>query len=204
MPCGTKQPTNRGLGVAAVCAWAVEAGIIASSSGSASVTPLPFKTVRREMCFLVINIAAVFSYLLQLMLSSRPLLVVGARLHVHLERSALHDTQDDCGEGVVTRGRISHDGPYQGHVLILDAPAQRIGHHFLCNNPCKLIGTAHQRIAEAGHPVHLGSVYQDAAGIDGTVAVLRAPCAHCVEVFERQADGFKNLVARRAHRIGAM
>ncbi len=56
MPCGTKQPTKRGFGTAAVAASAVEAGIIASRSGSASVTPLPLRTVRREMCFLVINI----------------------------------------------------------------------------------------------------------------------------------------------------
>src|ERR1700733_7027961 len=170
MPCGTKHPTNRGFGVAAVCACAVEAGIIASSSGSASVTPVPFKTVRREMCFLVINIAAVFSYVLPPMLSSRPLLVVGARLHVHLKRSALHDTQDDCGEGVVTACRIAYDRPHQGHVLILDAPAQGVGHHFLGNHACELIGTAHQRSAEAGDAVHLSSVHQDAAGIDWTVA----------------------------------
>src|SRR5215469_4122797 len=32
-PCGTKQPTNRGLGAAAVWASAVPAGIIASKSG---------------------------------------------------------------------------------------------------------------------------------------------------------------------------
>ena len=38
------------------------AGTIASSSGSASVMPVPRRTVRREMCFLVINIKAAFSY----------------------------------------------------------------------------------------------------------------------------------------------
>src|SRR5580704_10692190 len=60
MPWHTKQPTNRGLGVAAVCARAVEAGIIASRSGKASVAPAPRRMVRRDMCFLVINVMAVF------------------------------------------------------------------------------------------------------------------------------------------------
>ena len=55
MPCGTKQPTNRGVGFAAVCASAVAAGIIESSSGSASVAPAPFRIVRREMCFFEMN-----------------------------------------------------------------------------------------------------------------------------------------------------
>src|SRR5579862_6771094 len=38
MPCGTKQPTKRGFGTAAVCASKVEAGTIASRNGSASAT----------------------------------------------------------------------------------------------------------------------------------------------------------------------
>jgi hypothetical protein len=40
---------------AAVLAKAVAAGDIASSIGSAMVTPRPRSTVRREMCFLVRN-----------------------------------------------------------------------------------------------------------------------------------------------------
>jgi hypothetical protein len=45
-------------------AWAAEllahtrlAGTIASSNGTLSVTPKPRRTVRREMCFWVMNIA---------------------------------------------------------------------------------------------------------------------------------------------------
>jgi len=52
--------TNLGFGDAAVWASAVAAGIIASSKGSASAAPLPRRIVRREMCFLVINMFAVF------------------------------------------------------------------------------------------------------------------------------------------------
>jgi hypothetical protein len=52
-PCG--KPTNAkrfGAVPAAVFAVAVAAGLIASSSGSAMLAPTPFKTARREMCFL--------------------------------------------------------------------------------------------------------------------------------------------------------
>jgi hypothetical protein len=47
---------NRLRGLAAVPASAVAAGTIDSSRGSASVTPVPLRKVRRERCFLVMNI----------------------------------------------------------------------------------------------------------------------------------------------------
>src|SRR5262245_22821427 len=47
----------RVFGAAAVCASAVRAGTIDSSSGSASVTPVPRRNVRRERCRLVMNIS---------------------------------------------------------------------------------------------------------------------------------------------------
>ena len=53
MPCGKKTPTNRLFGAAAVCASSVLAGTIASSNGSANVTPAPFRNVRRGICFFV-------------------------------------------------------------------------------------------------------------------------------------------------------
>ena len=53
-PWGTKQPTNLGFGLAAVCASAVAAGTMESRNGSARVAPIPRSTVRRDMCFFVI------------------------------------------------------------------------------------------------------------------------------------------------------
>ena len=47
----------RSFGFAAVCASAVAAGTIASSSGSASVTPAPFSTVRRDRWRFVRNMS---------------------------------------------------------------------------------------------------------------------------------------------------
>jgi len=40
---------------AAVFRWAVAAGTIASRNGNATVAPSPRRTVRRERCFLVMN-----------------------------------------------------------------------------------------------------------------------------------------------------
>jgi hypothetical protein len=48
-------PTNRFGGAAAVSRSGRSAGTIASSSGSARVTPAPRRNVRRGMCFRVMN-----------------------------------------------------------------------------------------------------------------------------------------------------
>src|ERR1022692_640188 len=48
-------PVKRVLGLAAVWRSGVCAGTIESSNGSARVTPIPRRRVRREMCFLVIS-----------------------------------------------------------------------------------------------------------------------------------------------------
>ncbi len=48
-------PVKRVLGFAAVLLIKVCAGIMESSSGSASATPTPRSSVRRDRCFLVMN-----------------------------------------------------------------------------------------------------------------------------------------------------
>ena len=48
-------PQKRLFGSAAVFTNAVLAGIIESSNGSASVTPIPLRKLRRGRCFLVMN-----------------------------------------------------------------------------------------------------------------------------------------------------
>jgi hypothetical protein len=49
---------SRLLGFAAVFSNGVWAGTIDSSKGNDKETPTPRKSVRREMCFLVINVMA--------------------------------------------------------------------------------------------------------------------------------------------------
>src|SRR5919198_2520722 len=51
MPLGTYMTPNRLIGLAAVFCSADNAGIMLSSSGSASIEPMPRRTVRRGMAF---------------------------------------------------------------------------------------------------------------------------------------------------------
>src|SRR3954468_22269834 len=55
-PCTISMQARRETGAAAVFAIEVAAGTIESSSGRASDAPIPLRTVRRETCFLVMNI----------------------------------------------------------------------------------------------------------------------------------------------------
>src|SRR5262245_3256999 len=132
MPCGTKRPTNRVLGLAAVCASAVAAGTIASSSGSASVAPAPFKTVRREMCFLVRNINGA------LLLTGYAQLIALSRLHVHLKSLAPDDADDDRRQAIPRRCRIPHNRSDHRHILIFDAAAEGIREELLGDHPNEL------------------------------------------------------------------
>src|SRR5579862_5051329 len=55
-PMGKPTKAKRfGVFPAAVAAHAVEAGTMASRNGSATAAPTPFKTARRGMCFLKMN-----------------------------------------------------------------------------------------------------------------------------------------------------
>src|SRR5688572_24058291 len=101
MPCGTKQPTKRCFGLAAVWASSVAAGTIASSKGSASVAPAPRRTVRREMCFLVRNMRPLSA--------SRLLLGRNGCLRIHLECRTFHDAENDRREAILGRFRLFHD-----------------------------------------------------------------------------------------------
>src|SRR6185295_2321632 len=58
-PCGKPTKANlTGVLPAGVWAHAVAAGFIASRSGKATVAPRPFRTARRETCFLNIYISS--------------------------------------------------------------------------------------------------------------------------------------------------
>src|SRR5262245_4308314 len=99
-----------GVTFAAVCARAVCAGIIASSSGSPTATPAPRRNVRRDKCFLVMNI---IGSLIARNLFRSP----------HPELRAVNDTQHDRRKLVVVLGRIADDLPDGGHIVILEFAA---------------------------------------------------------------------------------
>src|SRR5678816_2540054 len=88
---------------------AESAGIIESSSGSATLAPIPFSIVRRVSAFLVRNVMRS-----PLSLSRR-----GLR-HSALERNAVHHTQDQRGEGVVLTRRFPGDHADCRLIVVLD------------------------------------------------------------------------------------
>jgi len=63
----------RNFGAAPVCASAVAAGSIASSSGKPRLTPAPFNSVLRDMCFFVMNMKSPESGIGRRSLGRRPL-----------------------------------------------------------------------------------------------------------------------------------
>src|SRR5690606_16414080 len=95
------------FGAAAVCAVAVAAGIIASSSGRPIATPAPRSTVRRDKCFFVRNTAALLrlpAVSLRALGHARcrdALRFVRMRHGLHAERLASDDTFDDRREAIV-------------------------------------------------------------------------------------------------------
>src|SRR5258708_30227930 len=86
--------TRRTFLPSAVFAHAVPAGTIASRNGSAIVTPIPLRTVRRDRAFFV-------RYMSKLLLSGGGRHGIG---RAHLERRAVHDPEDERG-GLVALGR---------------------------------------------------------------------------------------------------
>src|SRR5437867_5769979 len=159
MPCGKKIPMKRGLGAAAVCASAELAGIIASRSGSASVQPALFRNVRRRMCFFAMNIwlsgsLAAGPFRGDGVTRHRPFL----NLHVHLERRAVDDAEDERGETIVASFRVSRDRSHERHVLILDAASERVRQQLLGHDLDELIGIFEQPLAQGGGAVDCRAV----------------------------------------------
>src|SRR5688500_11476081 len=93
---------------------AASAGIIASSSGSATQAPAPRRKVRRGSARLVTIMISLFSF-------SGP----------HLKGRALHDAEHERGEAVVASRGVVHDLAHRRLVVILHAAAHRIREQLL-------------------------------------------------------------------------
>src|SRR5579862_9039686 len=139
-----------GVGFAAVCAKAVRAGIMASSSGSARAVPTPRRTVRRVKCFLVMNIWMLLFCFASLLLRGH---LRGGRwlngfYHTRLERRRGNNSHHNRRELVIVVLSVLHNLPDAGHVEILDPSAQRIRHQFLRERLHELLGVLQERIAQ--------------------------------------------------------
>src|SRR5579871_1482650 len=145
-PCGRYMPQKRLLGMAAVLARGVCAGIIESSSGRASETPTPRKNVRRGKCCFV------------------TILIVGPSiawcfLHPHLKRRALDDPQDQIRESVVIRRCAAHYAANHWHVVILRFAPDSVHHQLVGHRSDESLGAVEQRLSQTGGPIERGSVH---------------------------------------------
>ena len=127
-PCTISMATKRSFCPSARLARTiVRAGTIASSSGSAIVTPMPFSTVRREMCLLVMNIRSPLpcaGLSRPLRLARRPSVKRWSSGFAHPERGAVDDAEDERRDAVVVLRRVADDRANRRHVGVLDAPAR--------------------------------------------------------------------------------
>src|SRR5262245_46502771 len=154
---------NRNGVFAAVLPWAVRAGTIASSMGSAIAAPkVPRRNVRRDRCFFVMIMAALPSLrnadwaFLRLCNSGRGFgrLQPGA----HLKWRAFNDALDDGFETVIIGTGFLDDAANDGHVRRLDAAPEGVGHHPLGEDGGECLRPAQNRVAQRDRSVDLGSI----------------------------------------------
>src|SRR4026209_1003217 len=161
---------NRNGVLAAVCAWAVSAGTIASSMGSAIAAPkVPRRNVRRDRCFFVMIMAAVPS--LRNADSAFQRLCDSARGFCrfqpgpHLEWRALDDALDDGFETVIIGCRFLDNAANDEHIRWLDASTQGVGHQPLGENSGERFRPAEDRISQRDRSVDLRAVGEHATGV---------------------------------------
>src|SRR5882672_7538519 len=204
---------KRVAGLAAVCARAVPAGIMASSSGRAMAAPAPLSTVRRDKCLRVKNMATIpFEYAYSLLLQRRLLkaLLLGLLREAldlaFAELVARDDAEHDGLEPVVVPGGVAHDRTDRGHVAVVELAAQRERQQVFGERLEELVRASRQRRAQLGGTVDLGAVRQHAARVDRRmrIRVVRAVLSDRAEVLEREAQRIHDAVARVARGVLAV
>src|SRR5688572_18805919 len=133
-------------GVAAAFDCAPNAGVIASSIGSAIVAPkAPRRKVRRDRCFFVMIIvslpwAASRPYSCRLSYSFAGF--SGFQTRPHLKRRACNNLVNDRTETVSVHSRLLHDTPDDRHVRRFQSATQSVHHHTLGDHRGKGFRTA--------------------------------------------------------------
>src|SRR5687767_13610858 len=186
---------SRVRGFATVWPSSVAAGIIDSSSGSASVTPAPRRKVRRDKCAFVMNAISVSAAG-----PKGPALL----LHAFLERVAVDDAQDQRREPIVVRAGAPDDRTHARHVVMVHRPAQRVCHQLLGCRRHERVRSAQDRLTQIGGTAHRRAVSELALRVDPAWTIELTPAANQVEILERKAHGIHDAVARRAGWAGAM
>src|SRR6185295_2141668 len=191
MPCGKKMPTKRGFGATALCAIA---GVIASSSGSASVTPAPRRKRRRGICFFITNdmVCSLWSFWSGCSRTLRTIPVVRLkpdrtyysdagphvrllRFRVRLERRAANHREHQRGEPIVLLRDVARDRPHQRHVLVVEPAAERVGQQLLDADAHELARIPRHPLPQRDGAVHHRVVEELRRGVDGRPLVCCAP-----------------------------
>src|SRR5882762_577593 len=188
---------------------------MASSSGRASVTPTPRRNVRRGSAILEINIDELLMRqnetgyrtiwnLLAGHLGVRRRLDLRTMRRPHLERRALHRTQDQRLEFVTAGRTVTDDLPHRRRIIVLEAAAERVDHQLLGDGGRELLGARSHPVPQAGRTRKPRAVWQRGGRIDDRVPVAGAPLAGGIEVLERKSQRVHARVTARAYRVGAM
>src|SRR5207249_8352732 len=101
----------------------------------------------------------------------------------------------------------SHDRADHRHIIILDAPAQTVGHQLFGHHPDELRGIAQQRVSQADRSIDRLTIIEFDACIDrntALAAILRSPTAVGGKVFERKTHRVEKFVATGTRLILAM
>ena len=100
--------------------------------------------------------------------------------------------------------RVADDGADRRHVVVLDRPAERVGHQALGEAQKNRVRVLQQRRTQIRRTVDGRAVVHHARSDRRHAAVLDAPLARRIEVLEREAERIDHPVARVARRVGAM
>src|SRR5438477_12825899 len=119
-----------------------------SRTGKASAAPRPRSTKRRDMCILVM-ITCSFSCARRLLIRS-VLCNRGCRFgHTsHLERIALHDSQQQRRPSVIVLVQRPNKLTHNRRVMVRQAAPQRVGEQLLADRPHDLIALTEQRVSK--------------------------------------------------------
>src|SRR6202021_3120719 len=158
---------SRVLGLAAVLFKGVCAGTMESRKGSASETPMPRNTVRRDRCFLVMYIRLRFLFETRVRFKK----LAGSRAS-HAKRPAFDDCDDERRKLVVVARCLSFYRAYERHVGRLQPAARGVRKQILAERSEKRIAMIQDRAPQTRRSIELRSVEHLAGRINRQAAIL--------------------------------
>src|SRR5579883_837555 len=192
-PCTISMQASLERPTAAVLRRGVCAGTIESSSGSAKLTPIPRSTVRRERCLFVRY--AIFVYL---PLLERVSITAVRRLSLrsrvrrrrafgrpHLERYALHHTQNKSRKAIVILRRFTFHAANRWHIAIIQNATHSVGQQISRKISQECVGVCQHGLANADRTVQFRSIIHFAGAVYRDTAIFLSPDPDGIVVLQR-------------------